>query len=127
MVLLLLVCWLAFGPDSLWAMTGAGGLVAGGLDGVGDAVVLAGLPDDRIPVVLPCVVDGHPYSQGEGGLALGDVAVADAVGAVGGDTEGGIQPVEGLLAGRLGCPLVVVVDPVVGVELVGLGGELVVG
>jgi hypothetical protein len=32
----------------------------------------------------------------QGGLALGDVAVADAVSAVGGDAEGGIQTVEGL-------------------------------
>ena len=41
-------------------------------------------------------------AMGQGGLALGDVTVADAVGAVGGDAEGGIEPVEGLLAGRLG-------------------------
>jgi hypothetical protein len=74
-------------------------------------------------------VDGHADAEGEGGLALGNVAVADAVGAVGGDAEGGVQPVEGLLAGPLGWPVVVVVvvDPVVGVELVGLGGQLVVG
>jgi hypothetical protein len=45
---------------------------------------------------------------------------------VGGDAEGGVEPVEGLLAGRLGWP-VLVVDPVVGVELVGLVGQLVVG
>jgi hypothetical protein len=35
-------------------------------------------------------------AEGQGGLALGDVAVADAVSAVGGDAEGGIQTVEGL-------------------------------
>ena len=62
----------------------------------------------------------------EGGLALGDVAVADVVGAVSGDAEGGIEPVEGLFAGPLGWP-VVVVDPVVRVRLEGLGGQLVVG
>ena len=67
------------------------------MDGVGDAVVLAGLPDDRVAVVLAAVVDGHPDAEGEGGLALGDVAVADAVGAVGGDAEVGVEPVEGLL------------------------------
>ena len=39
----------------------------------------------------------------------------------------GVEPVEGLFAGRLGWPVVVVVDPVVGVELEGLGGRLVVG
>jgi hypothetical protein len=121
--------WLAFGADAFRPPTSAGGLGAGGLEGVGDAVVLAGLPDDRIPIVLAAVVDGHPDAEGEGGLALGNVAVADAVGAVGGDAEGGVQPVEGLLAGPLGWPVVVVVvvDPVVGVELVGLGGQLVVG
>ena len=44
-------------------------------------------------------MDGHADPEGEGGLALGEVAVADAVGAVGGDAEGGIEPVQGLLAG----------------------------
>jgi hypothetical protein len=73
---------------------------------------------------LAAVVDGHADAEGEGGLALGDVSVADVVGAVGGDAEAGVEPVEGLLAGRLGWP---VVDPVVGVRLEGLGGQLVVG
>ena len=45
------------------------------------------------------VVDGHPDAEGQGGLALGDVAVADAVRAVGRDAEGGVESVEGLLAG----------------------------
>jgi hypothetical protein len=54
-----------------------------------------------------------------------DVAVADAVRAVGGDAEDGIEPVEGLLAGPLGWS-VVVVDLVVGIELEGLGGPLVI-
>ena len=71
-------------------------------------------------------MDGHPDPQCQGGLALGDVAVADGVGAVGGDTEGGIQPVEGLLAGPLGWP-VVVMNPVAVVELEGLGGQRLVG
>ena len=67
-------------------------------------------------------MDGHPDPQGEGGLTLGDVAVADAVSAVGGDAEGGVEPVEGLLGGPLGP--VVVVDPVAVVELAGLGDQL---
>jgi hypothetical protein len=119
------VCWLAFGPDAFRPPTSAAGLVAGGLHGVGGSVVLAGLPDDRVGVVLAAVVDGHPDPEGEGGLALLDVAVADAVGAVGGDAEGGVEPVEGLLACPPGWP--VVVDPVVGVQLEGLGGQLLVG
>jgi len=72
------------------------------VDGVGGSVVLAGLPDDRVGVVLAAVVDGHADAEGQGGLALGEVAVADAVGAVGGNPEGRIEPVEGLLDGRLG-------------------------
>jgi hypothetical protein len=96
------------------------------MEGVGHAVVLAGLPDDRVPVVLAAVVDGDADPQGEGGLALLDVAMPDAVSAVGWDPEGGVEPVEGLLAGPLGHP-VVVVDPVVGVQLEGLGDLLVVG
>jgi hypothetical protein len=86
------------------------------VDGVGGPVVLAGLPDDRVVVVLAAVVDGHSDSEGEGGLALGDVPVADRVGAVGGDAEGGVESVEGLLAGPLGWPVVVVVDPIVRVD-----------
>src|SRR5829696_104978 len=119
------VCWLAFGSEAFRPPTSAGGLVAGGLDGIGGSVVLAGLPDVWVGVVLAAVVDGHSDPEGEGGLALGDVAVADAVGVVGGDAEGGVEPVEGLLAGRPGWP--VVVAPVVGVELDGFGGQLVVG
>ena len=46
-------------------------------------------------------MDSHPHAQGEGGLALGDVVVADAVGAVGGDAELRVEPVEGLLGGPL--------------------------
>jgi hypothetical protein len=100
--------------------------VAGGVDRLGHAVVLAGLPDDRVAIVLAAVVDNDADTERQGGLALGDVAVADAVGAVGGDPEGGIEPVEGLLAGPLGWPAVVVVGPVVGVHLEGLVGQLVV-
>jgi hypothetical protein len=86
--------------------------VAGGADGIGHAVVLAGLPDDRVAVVLAAVVDGHPDPEAQGSLALGEVAVADAVSAVRGYPEGGIQPVEGLLASPLGRPVVVVVASV---------------
>jgi hypothetical protein len=78
-------------------MPGAGGLGAGSLEGISHAVVLAGLPDDRVAVVLPCVVDRDPDSQGERDLALGEVVVADGVGAVGGDAEVGVEPVEGSL------------------------------
>jgi hypothetical protein len=98
------------------------------VDGVGGPVVLVGLPHERISVVLAVVVDSDADAEGEGGLALGDVAVADAVGGVGGHAEGGIRPVEGLLSGPLGRPVVVVVDPVavieVGVQVRTLGAGL---
>jgi hypothetical protein len=51
-------CWLAFGADPLRAVPGPGGLGAGDVDGVGHAVVLAGLPDDEVGVVLAAVMDG---------------------------------------------------------------------
>ena len=54
-----------------------------------------------VGVVLPCVVDGDPHPEGEGGLALVDVVVADTVGAVGRDAELRVEPVEGLLGGPL--------------------------
>ena len=92
------------------------------MEGVGHAVVLAGLPDDRVPVVLAAVVDGDADPQGEGGLALGDVVVADAVRTVGGDAEGGVEPVERPLGRRMD----VVVDPVALVELAGLGGQFAI-
>jgi hypothetical protein len=104
----------------------AGRLAAGGLDRLGGPVILAGLPDDRVAVVLAAVVDGHADAERQGVLALGEIAVADAVGSVGGDAEGGVEPVESLL----GRPLrhwLVVVDPVAVVELQGLGGQLVAG
>jgi hypothetical protein len=47
-------------------------------------------------------VDGHPDPQGEGGLALGEVAVADGVRAVGGHSEGWVEPVKGLFSIPLG-------------------------
>jgi hypothetical protein len=87
----------AFGPEPLRSPPAAGGLGAGGLDRLGHAVVLAGLPDDRVAVVLPCVVDCDPHAKRQGLLGLGDVAVADAVGAVGGDAEVGVEPVEAAL------------------------------
>jgi hypothetical protein len=79
-------------------MAGTSGLVAGGVDGVGHPVVLAGLPDDRIPVVLPCVVDSDPDPQGEGGFPVTDGLAAIGPVLVGGDAELGVEPVEGLLA-----------------------------
>ena len=82
-------------------MAGADGLGAGGLEGVGGPVVLAGLPDDRVPVVLAAVMDGDADAEGQGGLALVDVVVADGVVAVDGDAEAGVEPVEGLLGGAL--------------------------
>jgi hypothetical protein len=93
-------CWLALGADPLRTPTGPGGLGAGGVDGVGGPVVLPWLPDDRVAIVLPGVVDGHPDPEGEGGLARGEVAVADAVSPVSGDPELRIEPVEGLLGGK---------------------------
>jgi hypothetical protein len=68
--------------------------VAGG-EGVGHAVVLAGLPDDRVAVVLAAVVDGHPDPQGQGGLPLPDRLAAIGAALVGGDTVIGVEPVEG--------------------------------
>jgi hypothetical protein len=65
-------------------MRGPDEFSAGGVDGVGGAVILAGLPDDRGPVVLAAVVNCHPDARGEGGLALLEVAVPDGVVAVGG-------------------------------------------
>jgi hypothetical protein len=70
-------------------------VVAGGLNGFGGPVVLGGLPDDRVAVVLAAVVDGHPDSQGEGGLPVPDRLTAVAAALVGRHTELGIQPVEG--------------------------------
>jgi hypothetical protein len=69
---------------------------------------------------------GHPHAKRQGLLALGDVAVADAVRAVGGDPEGRVEPVEGLLGvadrGPLEVGVGMVVDPVAMVELVGQEG-----
>ena len=72
--------------------------MAGGLEGVRGPVVLAGLPDDRVAVVLAAVVDGHSDPQGQGGLPLPDRLTAVAAALVGGNPELGIQPVEGPLA-----------------------------
>jgi hypothetical protein len=97
MMLLLVRAGLAFGADPLRPMAGPDQVAAGVVDGVGHAVVLAGLPGDRVGVVLAAVVDGHPDPKDQGGLALGDIAMADVVEAVGGHAEGGVEPVEGLL------------------------------
>src|SRR5437762_2092292 len=82
---------LAFGTGPLRAVPGPGGLGVGGVDRLGDPIVLAGLPDDRIPVVLAAVVDGHPDPEGEGGFAVADRLAAVAVLVVGGHAELGIQ------------------------------------
>src|SRR4029453_18181963 len=66
-------------------------------DGGGGSVVLAGLPDDRVAVVLAAVVDGYPHPQGEGGFAVADRLATQRVALVGGDAVAGIQLVEGLL------------------------------
>jgi hypothetical protein len=79
-------------------------LGAGGVEGVGHAVVLAGLPDDRVAVVLAAVVDGHPDPQGQGGLPLPDRLLAILVALVGGDAELGVEPVEGALPVADGIP-----------------------
>jgi hypothetical protein len=108
---------LALGPGGFgWA----GG---GGLEGVGGPVVLAVLLDDRVGVVLAAVVDGDADAEGEGGLALVGVAVADAVRAVGGDAELGVEPVEDLfgVADRVALELGVSMS-----ELVGEAGVVVV-
>jgi hypothetical protein len=118
-------CWLAFGADPLRAVPGAGGLGAGGVDGVGHAVVLAGLPDDGVAVVLAAIVDGDADAEREGGLALGDVAVADAVRAVSGHPELRVEPVEGLLGDPLEGGMGVVVGPVAVVQVVGQVGVVV--
>jgi hypothetical protein len=68
-------------------------------------------------------MDGYPPPQGEGGFAVADRLAAVAVVVVGGDTELGIQPVEGLL----GVPDRVALELGVGVgELVGEAGVVVV-
>jgi hypothetical protein len=96
--------WLAFGPDPFWAVPGAGGLVAGGLDGVGGAVVLAGLPDDRVAVVLAGVVDCDTDPQGPGGLAVADRLAAEQAALVSRHPKVGVEPVEGLLGLADGIP-----------------------
>jgi hypothetical protein len=67
------------------------------VDGVGHAVVLAGLPDVWVGVVLVAVVDGHPDPEGEGGFAVADGLAAVGVVLVGGYAELGVEPVEGVL------------------------------
>jgi hypothetical protein len=65
----------------------------------------------------------HPDAEGQGGLALGDVAVADVARVVGRDPEGGVEPVKGLLGGPLVGWVGVVVDPVSVVQVVGPGTD----
>jgi hypothetical protein len=96
--------------------------VAGGVEGVGHAVVLAGLPDDGVGVVLATVVDGHPDPEGEGGFAVADRLAAVVAVLVGGHAELGVEPVEGLLGVADGVPLGVGVEVV---EHVGQAGVVV--
>src|SRR5215216_6276212 len=103
-------------------MPGQGGSGAGGLDGVGDPVVLAGLPDDRVAVVLTGVVDGHPDPEGEGGFAVPDRLAAVVAALVGGHAELRVEPVEALLGVADGVPLGVGVEVV---EHMGQAGMVV--
>jgi hypothetical protein len=94
-------------------------LVAGGVDGVGGPVVLAGLPDDGVVVVLAAVVDGHPHAQGQGGLPVADRLVAEDAALVGREAVVGVEPVEDAFG--------VAPEPGVGVaEFVGEAGVVVV-
>jgi hypothetical protein len=79
-------------------------LVAGGVEGVGHAVVLAGLPDDRVGVVLAAVMHGQPHPEREGGFAVPDRLAAVVAALVGGDPELVVQPVEDPLALADGIP-----------------------
>jgi hypothetical protein len=97
-------------------------LVAGGVDGVGGPVVLAGLPDDWVGVVLVAVVDGHPHPQGQGGLPVLHGLAAVGVVLVGGHAELGVEPVEGLLGVADGVALGIGVEVV---EHVGEAGVVV--
>jgi hypothetical protein len=92
------------------------------VDGVGHAVVLAGLPDDWVAVVLAAVMYGDPDPKGEGGLPVSDGLAAMVAALVGGHPELGVELVEGPLA------LVDRVPGAVGVgvgELVGQAGVVV--
>src|SRR4029450_8228951 len=79
-----------------------GGVAGARLDGVGHAVVLAGLPDDRVAVVLAAVVDRHPHPKGQGGLPLPHALAAVVAVLVGGDPVAGVELVEGLLGVAFG-------------------------
>jgi hypothetical protein len=72
--------------------------VAGGLDGVGGPVVLAGLPDDRVAIVLAAVMNRHPDPEGQGSLPVEDGLAAVAAALVGRHAEVRIQPVKGAFA-----------------------------
>jgi hypothetical protein len=72
------------------------------VDGVGNPVVVAALPDDRVGVVLAAVVDSHPHPESEGGLTVTDGLAAGGVVLVGRDANVGVEPVEDLLVGPLG-------------------------
>ena len=61
---------------AVWATAVADGLEAGGVDGVGDPVVLAGQPHDRVGVVLAAGGDGDADAEGQGGFAVAEGLVA---------------------------------------------------
>jgi hypothetical protein len=70
---------------------------AGGADGRGDPVVLAGHPHQRGGLVFSGDGDGGASAERQGGLAVLDGLVAVGVAGVGGDAEVGVEPVEGVL------------------------------
>jgi hypothetical protein len=95
--------------------------VAGGVDRLGHAVVLAGLPDDRVPVVLAAVMDSHPHPEGQGGFPVMDGLAAVVAALVSGHSVVGIQPVEG----AFGIADLVALE--VGVGVAELGGRAAAG
>jgi hypothetical protein len=84
---------LGYGP--LRSLPGAG--EAGGADGCGNAVVLPGDAHQRVGLVFSGDGDGGAGAQRQSGLAVLDGLVAGGVASVGGDAEGGVEPVEGVL------------------------------
>jgi hypothetical protein len=92
-------------------------VVAGGVEGVGHAVVLAGLPDHGVAVVLAAVMDSHPDPQGEGGLPLADCLAPVGAALVGRDAVVRVEPVEGAFGVADGVALEV------GVGVGELGGQ----
>jgi hypothetical protein len=88
---------LAFGAEPVWTTAAAGALEAGGADGIGGPVVLAGQPHDRVAVVLAAGGDGDAHAKGQGGFSVAQGLPSVGVVGVGGDAVVGVEPVEGLL------------------------------